>query len=35
MIGNVIQARYLEGHRLPDGVGALVHADGRDPRRRR
>ena len=29
MIGNVIQSRYLEITRLPDGGGALVHPDGR------
>ena len=31
MIGNVIQSRYLELDRLPDGGGAVVHADGGDP----
>ena len=34
MIGNVIQARFLQDHRLPDGVGAVVHPHGRDHRRR-
>ena len=29
MIGNVIQNQYLQSPGLPDGVGAVVHADGR------
>ena len=34
MIGNVIQARFLRDHGLPDGVGPVVHPHGRDHRRR-
>ena len=33
MIGNVIQAKFLELARLPDRRRALVHPDGADPRR--
>ena len=29
---NVIQSKFLELHRLPGGGGAVVHADGGDPR---
>ena len=33
MIGNVIQSKFLEHPRLPDGGGAVVHPDGVHPRR--
>ena len=33
MIGNVIQAKFLDVARLPDGGVALVHPHGADPRR--
>ena len=35
MIGNVIQDRFISAGRLPDRGGAVVHPDGRDPRRGR
>ncbi len=34
MIGNVIQSEFLSVARLPDRGGALVRADGGDPRAR-